>query len=316
MTSAPGGKGSPDAAGDGALPGAAPWQALLEEHRKYLALEKGLSIHTCQAYGRDLAQFFSWIGKRDPLRVSSEELNDFLWDLREKKGLEPSSVFRKIEALRSFYSYQAAERRIEHDPTEGLRAPRRPERLPRALSADDVDRLFKVPLDGSFELARMRTAVELLYASGVRVSELLALKADAVNLQDGWIRVFGKRSKERLVPIHEAAVRLLRQYLALRYARFKDRCDAEVFVSRSGKKLSRVQFWRALKSYGEAAGLSTPLHPHLLRHTFATHLLQGGADLRAVQELLGHASLQTTQIYTHVQKSALKNAHKKFHPRG
>ena len=289
---------------------------LLEEHGRYLALEKGLSLNTCAAYRGDLEQFFSWIGRREPLRVSAEEINDFLWDLREKKGLAPASLFRKVEALRSFYSYQAAERRIEADPTEGLRSPRRPDRLPRALSRADVEKLFRVPLDGSFELSRTRTMVELLYAAGLRISELLALKPDAVNLQDGWVRVFGKRSKERLVPIHESAVRLLRQYLALRFAKFQDKCAPEAFLSRSGRKLSRVQFWRALKDYGKAAGIQTPLHPHLLRHTFATHLLEGGADLRAVQELLGHASLQTTQIYTHVQKSALKSAHKKFHPRG
>lgn len=313
MPDAPAGSEVSAAGGGDPLPESA--SRLIEEHGRYIALEKGLSANTCAAYRGDLEQFFRASGRRDPLRVSPEELSDYLWELRDKKGLQPASLFRKIEALRSFYSYQAAERRIDEDPTEGLRSPRRPERLPRALSRSDMEKLFKVPAAGSFERARTRTMIELLYASGVRVSELLALKADAVNLQDGWIRVFGKRSKERLVPIHEAAVRLLRQYLALRFAKFNDRCEAEVFLSRSGKKLSRQQFWRALKAYGQEAGVSTPLHPHLLRHTFATHLLEGGADLRAVQELLGHASLQTTQIYTHVQKSALKQAHQRFHPR-
>lgn len=292
--------------------------ALLEEHSRWLALERGLSRATVDAYKRDVSQFFEFLEARKtaPLSAGAEEVSDFLWELRDKKGLEPSSLFRKTEALRSFYSYQAAERRVSEDPTQGLRAPRRPEKLPKVLTREDVEKLLQLPGDGSFERARTRTMIELLYAAGLRVSELLAIKPDAINLQDGWVRVLGKRSKERLVPIHERAVRLMRQYLAQRYAKFKDRCDAEVFVGRGGRKLTRVQFWKLLREYGKEAGVRVPLHPHLLRHTFATHLLQGGADLRSVQELLGHASLATTQIYTHLERSALKNSHKKFHPRG
>lgn len=179
-----------------------------------------------------------------------------------------------------------------------------------------MDKLFSVPVDGTFESARSRTMLEVLYASGMRVSELLFLKVDALNLDDGWVRVFGKGSKERLIPIHQRAVSVLRQYLSLRRAKFQDKAGAELFVNRSGRKLSRAQFWRDLRALGKRAGLSQDLHPHLLRHTFATHLLQGGADLRSVQEMLGHASLATTQIYTHLERSALKGAHRKFHPRG
>lgn len=293
-------------------------EQLLEEHSRWLALEKGLARNTVAAYRRDVEQFFAFLGGigKKPLSAGATEVSDFLWELREKKGLEASSLFRKTEALRSFYSYQAAERRVGDDPTEGLRAPRRPERLPRVLSREDIRRLLTLPTDGSFELSRTRVMIELLYAAGLRVSELVALTPESINLQDGWVRVLGKRSKERLVPIHERAVRMLRQYLALRYAKFKDRCDAEVFVGRAGRKLSRIQFWKDIRAFGREAGIETPLHPHLLRHTFATHLLQGGADLRSVQELLGHASLATTQIYTHLERSALKNSHKKFHPRG
>lgn len=293
-------------------------EQLLEEHARWLALEKGLARNTVAAYRRDVEQFFAFLGGvgKKPLSAGAAEVSDFLWELREKKGLAPASLFRKTEALRSFYSYQTAERRVEGDPTEGLRAPRRPERLPRVLSREDIRKLLTLPTDGSFELSRTRVMIELLYAAGLRVSELVALTPESINLQDGWVRVLGKRSKERLVPVHERAVRMLRQYLALRYAKFKERCDAEIFVGRSGRKLSRVQFWKDLRAFGLAAGIETPLHPHLLRHTFATHLLQGGADLRSVQELLGHASLATTQIYTHLERSALKNSHKKFHPRG
>ncbi len=251
-----------------------------------------------------------------PLSAKREHLDDFLWDLRSEKGLEPASLFRKTEALRSFYSFQAAERRVEESPAETLRPPRLAQKLPRALSLADMERLFRVPSAGSFERARTRVMLELLYATGMRVSELLSLKSDAVNLEDRWVRVFGKRAKERLIPLHAAAVSLLKQYLVLREAKFKDRCEPFLFVGRAGRKLSRVQFWRLLRAYGKEAGVDTPLHPHLLRHTFATHLLQNGADLRSLQEMLGHASLSTTQIYTHLDRSALKASHRRFHPRG
>ena len=157
--------------------------------------------------------------------------------------------------------------------------------------------------------------LELLYASGLRVSELVSLKTEAANLQDGWVRVVGKGNKERMVPVHARALAAVRAYLAERERRFKNPA-AEMFLGRTGRKLSRTQFWRRLRELGTRAGIKQKLHPHLLRHTFATHLLQGGADLRSVQEMLGHADLATTQIYTHLDASALKAAHAKHHPRG
>jgi integrase/recombinase XerD len=221
-----------------------------------------------------------------------------------------------MEALKSFYLFQAGEGRITDNPTQALRSPRLPSRLPKYLTREEMDRLFSVPVEDSFESARARTMLEVLYATGMRVSELLSLKPDAVNVEDGWVRVFGKGSKERLIPIHDRAVSVFKQYLALRRDKFQERCAPELFLNRAGRVLSRAQYWRDLRDLGVRAGLSQPLHPHLLRHTFATHLLQGGADLRSVQEMLGHSSLATTQIYTHLEKSALKGAHRKFHPRG
>ncbi|UPT76165.1 MAG: tyrosine-type recombinase/integrase [Elusimicrobiota bacterium] len=162
---------------------------------------------------------------------------------------------------------------------------------------------------------RDRAMLELLYASGLRISELVGVKPEGLNLQDGFVRVIGKRNKERLVPVHARALSALKIYLSERERRFKAP-DAELFLGRGGKKMSRVQFWRRLQELGKRAGIKSHLHPHLLRHTFATHLLQGGADLRAVQEMLGHADLSTTQIYTHLDVSALKAAHSKHHPRG
>lgn len=287
---------------------------LFEEYIRHITLERGLSRNTCLAYGSDLRQFFAGL-KKDVLSVTQEDLADYLWELKSLKKLEARTLSRKIEALRSFYAFQTAERRLERSPAETFRGQRMRDLLPKYLSDSEVRLLLSTPVGDSFELARARTMAELLYATGMRVSELLALKLDYVNLQDGWVRVLGKGSKERLIPIHERAVSVLKQYLFLRERRFK-KISAELFPSRRGGPMSRPQFWRDLKALALRAGLKTKLHPHLLRHTFATHLLQGGADLRSVQELLGHSSLSTTQIYTHLERSALKNSHRKYHPRG
>lgn len=247
--------------------------------------------------------------------ASHEDIDDHLWKLKEK-GLKPISICRKMEAIKSFYGFQAAERRITTNPAEGFRQPRLPMRLPRYLTEAEVASLLRVPFDGSFERLRTKTVFELLYACGLRVSELVGLRPERINLEDGWVRVLGKGSKERLIPLHKRAVELLRKYLSRRQARFPGRADPEAFLGRGGRKISRLQVWRDLRALGKSAGLRRPLHPHLLRHTFATHLLQRGADLRSVQEMLGHASLATTQIYTHLDSSGLKSAHEKFHPRG
>jgi integrase/recombinase XerD len=252
-----------------------------------------------------------------PLSAKATHIDDFLWELKSKKKLSPASLFRKIESLRAFYRFQVGEGRVEENPAEDFRGQRVALKLPRTLSPQDVDRLLSAPPDGSFEAARSKAMVELLYATGMRVSELVGLRLDCVHLEDGWLRVMGKGSKERLVPIHDRARGALKAYLALRQARFKDRSTGpEVFVSNRGAKLSRVQFWRDLQALAKAAGLGQKIHPHLLRHSFATHLLQNGADLRTVQELLGHSSLSTTQIYTHLDRAGLKAAHQKTHPRG
>lgn len=288
---------------------------LLEEYVRYVTLERGLARNTCLAYGSDLEQFFAYLKGKDPLTAGQEDLADYLWELKGVQKLEARSLTRKMEALRSFYGFQLAERRLERSPAESFRGQRLPARLPRYLTAEETQRLLSAPVGASFELARARMMAELLYATGMRVSELLSLKLEYVNLQDGWVRVLGKGAKERLIPIHELAVASLRQYLALRARRYKD-AGAELFPSRRGAAMSRSQFWRDLNALARQAGIKTKLHPHLLRHTFATHMLQGGADLRSVQEMLGHSSPSTTQIYTHLERSALKDSHKKHHPRG
>lgn len=277
-----------------------------------------MARNTTLAYISDLEQFLSYLEGRgqDPLKILRSDLEDYLWELKSKKGLEASSLFRKIEALRSFYFFQAAERRVDVNPATELRSPRRPARLPEVLTTEEVGRLLAAPAGVSYEALRVRVMLELLYATGMRVSELLALKAEYVNLQDGWVRVLGKGSKERLIPVHERALALLKQFLQTRQRRFPHAVDAEIFLSRRGRRLSRVQFWRDLQVLAKRAGLEGRVHPHVLRHTFATHLLQGGADLRSLQEMLGHSSLSTTQIYTHLEKSGLKDSHRRYHPRG
>lgn len=288
---------------------------LIEEYAKHLTLERAVSPNTSQAYLGDLRHYLAQLGSRDPLKVSARDIESYLWGLRNK-GLAPASLSRKLRALRSFYKFQAAEDRVPEDPTRRIKSPRLPERLPQVLRQPEAEAVVKAARTESFEELRIRAEVELLYATGMRASELLSLKPEAVNLEEGWVRVKGKGSKERMIPMHERAKSALKRYLIARQRRFQDRQPhPEVFVSGRGKQLSRMQLWRDIRTLGRRIG-AKDLHPHTLRHSFATHLLAGGADLRALQEMLGHASLTTTQLYTHLEKGAAKAAHRKFHPRG
>lgn len=289
--------------------------ALLDEYARHLTLERALSPNTCQAYLGDVRAFLKRLEGKDALKVRPRDIEFYLYGLRDK-GLSAASLSRKIRALRSFYRFQASEERVAEDPTRRLKSPRLPERLPQVLREGEAVAVVRVSGTDSFEGLRLRAAAELLYATGMRASELLGLKPEAVNLEEGWVRVRGKGSKERMVPMHERAKSALRRYLVARQRRFENKgADAEVFVSRQGRRLSRMQLWRDIRALGKRTGVRG-LHPHTLRHSFATHLLSGGADLRALQELLGHASLTTTQLYTHLEKGAAKAAHRKFHPRG
>ena len=287
---------------------------LLDEYAKHLTLERGVSPNTSAAYLGDVRHFLKTLGERDALKVKQRDLEGYLWDLRAK--LSAASLSRKIRALRSFYKFQAAEERIQEDPTRRIRSPRLPSLLPQVLNRPEAAGVVRAADSSGFEGLRVRAEVELLYATGMRASELLGLKPEAINFEERWVRVRGKGSKERMIPMHERAASVLRRYLLARQKRFERKTSApEVFVSRTGKRLSRMQLWRDIRELGKKSGVKD-LHPHTLRHSFATHLLTGGADLRALQEMLGHASLTTTQLYTHLDKGAAKAAHRKFHPRG
>lgn len=298
---------------------------LVEEFGRHLSLERGLALNTCRSYLLDLKDFSAYLTRRfpgSPLQAGLKGADvrviaDYLWHLSSEKKLRPASIFRRMEALKSFYRYLLLEEKISQDPTLHLHSPKLPERIPKFLREEEVQRLLQAAQGRSFRQVRLRAISELLYATGIRASELLTLRLDAVHLKEGWVRVTGKGGKERIIPIHDRSRRVVEDYLHLRQSRFDLKTHApEVFLSSRGRVLSRSQLWREIKHLAKKAGLSQDVFPHLLRHSFASHLLQHGADLRSVQEFLGHSSISTTQIYTHLEKSGLKNSHRKFHPRG
>jgi integrase/recombinase XerD len=287
----------------------------LQQFVGYLSAEKGLSHNTVLAYRSDLKRYFRYLEKhKKSLKdMQHHDLTEFLWQ-QKQEGLQPRSLYRLIETLRQFHRFLMGENHLPTDPTENLMPPRLPVKLPNKLSIEEVDRLLNVIGGENEREIRNRAMLEVLYATGLRVSELVNLEMSNVDLSLGYVRVIGKGSKERIVPMGKSAIEHLQQYLAVRNKKFQN--VTGVFLSKLGKKISRIEFWRQLKNYARAAGITKNITPHTLRHSFATHLLAGGADLRFVQEMLGHSSIVTTQIYTHVDKDRLKEVHKKYHPHG
>ncbi|MCX5784264.1 MAG: tyrosine recombinase [Elusimicrobia bacterium] len=284
---------------------------------RHLSVERGLSKNTCLAYAGDLDAFLLHCEKRktDPAAAEAPFIEEYFWSLKSGKGLKASSIFRKTEALRAFYRFLLLEGKAKKDPTKNFRAPRLAQKVPRFLDRRDMEKLLSRPAGNNFARLRTAAAVDLLYSTGIRITELLTLRLESVNFQSGWLRVFGKGSKERIVPVNQAALGTLKNYLEARELKFGAKgSDAELFLNKSGRHLSRVQIWKDILNLGKEAEVSIKSHPHLFRHTFASHLVQAGADLRSVQEMLGHSSLNTTQIYTHIDKGDLKNAHNKYHP--
>jgi integrase/recombinase XerD len=283
-----------------------------------LWLEKGLSDHTLAAYRRDLGQFQAFLADEGVslLRATRETLQRYL-GVRLAAGQSPRSTARMLSCLRGFYRYQLREGRLTVDPTLDVDSPRLGRPLPGSLSEAEVDRLLAAPELSAPLGFRDRTMLELLYACGLRVTELTSLELSQVSLNQGVLRVFGKGNKERLVPMGETALHMLRRYLAGPRSELLQGlpCDV-VFPSRRGRQMTRQTFWYRIKLHARTAGISKPLSPHTLRHAFATHLLNHGADLRVVQMLLGHSDLTTTQIYTHVARQRMQELHAQHHPRG
>ena len=291
-----------------------------ERFHDYLAFERGLSPRTLEAYGRDterLEQFLASRGIDAPAEASTADIREFTYHLRDQ-GLAPSSIRRTLSAVRTYYGFLLAEGLVEADPTEQVESPATWQRLPNVLSRDEVERLLEAP-DPSHRLYwRDRAILEFAYASGVRVSELTGLKARDVDLDDGFAAVYGKGSKERLVPVGAAAVKAIRVYLRElrpRLERGGGKGGGALFLNARGGALTRMGIWKIVRKHVERAGIEGRVTPHTLRHTFATHLLEGGADLAAVQEMLGHADISTTQIYTHVDRDYLRDVHRRYHPR-
>ena len=291
----------------------------IERYIDAMWMEKGLSDNTLVSYRRDLKQFDDWLGKgksSSVLRADRSQLQAYL-GARLEQGQSQRSTARFMSCMRGFYHYLLREGRITVDPTLDVDSPKLGRPLPKSLSEAEVDRLLQAPdLDVALE-HRDRTMLELLYACGLRVSELTSLQLVQVSVNQGVVRVFGKGNKERLVPMGEEALDWLQRYLAGPRGELLKGIPCDVlFPSRLGRQMTRQTFWYRIKIYAQRAGINKDLSPHTLRHAFATHLLNHGADLRVVQMLLGHSDLSTTQIYTHVAKQRMQELHAEHHPRG
>ena len=293
---------------------------LLDEFSDTLWLEDGLSRNTLESYRRDLNKFAAWLDHHrnvDLLQCTHADIQGFLAHLVVEQKAKATSTSRTISSLKRLYQYQLRQNKISIDPTLQIATPKLPRSLPKNLTEQDVELLLNAPDINTPLGIRDRSMLEVLYASGLRVSELVGLSVAQVSQSEGVVRVMGKGSKERLVPLGEEALDWLKRYLAeSRPALLTGKLSNAMFVTQRGEGMTRQMFWYLIKKHSKLAGILKPLSPHTLRHAFATHLLNHGADLRVVQMLLGHADISTTQIYTHVARERLKQLHASHHPRG
>ena len=286
---------------------------------EYLTVELGLSVNTRQAYERDLRLFCKTLGFKNSdalVNVNREQITGYMTQLKEK-GLAAATIARKLAAIKAFYRFMTAEGYMDANPAEVVEAGTKGIKLPRVLSEDEVVRLLNQPDITTAEGFRDRTMLEVLYATGMRVSELINLTLERVDLNMKYIIAFGKGSKERIVPLGSVAAEFLQQYLEKVRPKLTHagRNSNIVFLAFGGHELTRQRFWQIIRAYGRKANINKALTPHILRHSFATHLLDNGADLRSVQELLGHSDISTTQIYTHLTNKRLRDIYAKAHPR-
>jgi integrase/recombinase XerD len=291
----------------------------LEQFIAYLTFERNLSQNSIDAYKTDLTRYISFLGGRKitlPQEIKENEISRLLQTLSHL-GLSASSISRNLSSIKSFHQFLIGENILSNDPTVNIKGPKLKRHLPSVLSYDEIQTILNQINTKETLGIRDRAMIELLYASGLRISELLQLPVQEIYFNEAIVRVFGKGSKERLVPTSEVALKWIKKYLDIARPyldRFK-RSDGIAFLSIRGTAMSRMGFWKNLKSLVISAGLRKEITPHTFRHSFATHLLEGGADLRAVQEMLGHADISTTQIYTHLDRSYLKQVYQEFHPR-
>lgn len=284
----------------------------------YLSVERGLSANTISAYRRDLEFYLDFLEHAQVSalsRIKKDDITAFMFSQKDK-GISANSIARRLAAIRMFHRFLARERITQEDPSALIDSPRLWKRVPDTLSGTEVDRLLSAPDKRNARGLRDRAILETLYATGMRVSEAVNLRADNVNLDVGFLRCIGKGNKERVIPLGSKAIRSIREYLQKSRPKIiKKRKSEYLFVSRLGTRISRQSFWKMVQQYAGCAGIRKHIKPHILRHSFATHLLERGADLRSVQEMLGHSDIATTQIYTHINKDRLKTVHKQFHPR-
>ena len=288
----------------------------VSEYTDYLKIEKRQSQNTLAAYRRDVSRFVKYLPNKrlDDAKVS--DVRSFLVFLRNEEGLAPSSVARCLSSLKSFYEYLSVENLISENPTETIASPRPWRKLPNVMSVEEVDALIAAPDINTLAGIRDLAMLELIYATGLRVSELVSLKMSAVDLEVGYLRSLGKGSKERVVPIGDVAKTAIESYVNNARPLFqKKRRSGDLFLTRRGNAMTRQGFWKILKKYSIKAKIEGAVSPHALRHAFATHLLERGADLRSVQMMLGHSDISTTQIYTHVLRQRMREVHERFHPR-
>jgi integrase/recombinase XerD len=291
---------------------------LLERFADFLAVEKGASTRTQDAYARDVARFVDFAlikGATGPAAVTPKVLREFVYQLKDL-GLSPSSIRRNVSAVRSYFRFLIGDGHVTRDPSERLEMPQRWRTLPEVLTVPEIQKLLAAPTMDDPLYFRDRAMLEIAYGAGLRVSESIGIGVKDALLDEGLVRVFGKGSKERLVPIGRSAIGALAIYLREQRPKLeRGEGRGVLFLNARGEPLSRMGAWKILRKYVDRAGITKAVSPHTLRHSFATHLLEGGADLRAVQEMLGHADISTTQIYTHVDREYLRQVHRRYHPR-
>jgi len=292
---------------------------IVDQYINYLLLEKGLSENTIESYSRDISRYVEYLKQKGVKQISDADtplILTYLISLRDG-GLKAKSTARHLVTIRGFYRYLVQEKIIKHDPARLIDLPKSGLKLPDVLSVSEIKLLLSAPDTQTPLGLRNAAMIELLYAAGLRVSELVNLKLLDINTEAGFVRVIGKGSKERIVPIGNYAKNIIGRYVKIaRSLLLKGGVSHYLFVARAGKPMTRQGFWKLLKQYALQAGIAKKITPHSFRHSFASHLLEGGADLRAVQVMLGHTDISTTQIYTHVAREHLKQMHEKYHPRG
>jgi len=294
-------------------------KAFIDEFMNYLSVERGLASNTLLAYRRDLNKYTDYLSRKGipgSTKVNREHVSNFMFDLK-KQNMSPTTICRNLAAIKMFHRFLVRENLSPEDPTTLVDTPKLWQRIPSVLTQGEIEAMIKAASGKKPQQIRDQAILEIFYASGLRVSELSDLKTTSVNFDAGFVRAVGKGSKERIIPLGKKARDALQKYLDhVRPKLLKGRASDVLFLSRLGQKISRQSLWAVIKFYARRANIKKTIKPHTLRHTFATHLLEHGADLRSVQEMLGHADISTTQIYTHVDRERLKSVHKQFHPRG